>query len=194
MSLPNIGKVAKSALETIDVHQLEDLTVMSEETLSQLHGVGPKAIKILKEALNENNLSLREKTEYNYPVNFAVVGSLSCDNAPKRRYIRDFFIALTMRSQKYMNENATENLQTQVVNVATLNSSQGLIDFVNTKDWRISSLNLETILSHGKDGAASASLILTNGQRINMAGIFNFASHKKDALITGCQLYIMEEN
>lgn len=46
--IPNIGNVAKRALETIDITILEDLTSINEKSLSKLHGVGPKAIKSLK--------------------------------------------------------------------------------------------------------------------------------------------------
>lgn len=61
ITLPNIGKVAKNALATIDIDTLENPTTIHEDSLSQLHDVEPKAIQILKEALAENKLTFMEK-------------------------------------------------------------------------------------------------------------------------------------
>jgi hypothetical protein len=46
-----IGKPAHRALTQAGFHKLEQLTKIREEDLLQLHGVGPKAINILKQAL-----------------------------------------------------------------------------------------------------------------------------------------------
>ena len=48
---PNIGAPATRALEIEGYTQLKQLTKVSEEELAQLHGIGPKAIRILGEAL-----------------------------------------------------------------------------------------------------------------------------------------------
>jgi hypothetical protein len=57
--LPPIGSPATSALAAIGVTTLEGVQAMSEKELLALHGVGPKAVRILKEALAERGLSLR---------------------------------------------------------------------------------------------------------------------------------------
>lgn len=48
---PNIGAPATRALEIEGYTTLKQLTKVSEAELGQLHGVGPKAIRILREAL-----------------------------------------------------------------------------------------------------------------------------------------------
>jgi len=53
-----IGRPATSALEAANITCLEDLTKISEKELSKLHGVGPKALGILKTTLDESNLCL----------------------------------------------------------------------------------------------------------------------------------------
>ena len=68
MSIPiptNIGRPAASALAAAGITSLEDLSTMTEKELSDLHGVGPKAVRILKECLNENKMRLRTATEPN---------------------------------------------------------------------------------------------------------------------------------
>lgn len=49
--LPNIGKVARRELAHHGITSLEDASRKSEKELLAIHGVGPKAVRILKEAL-----------------------------------------------------------------------------------------------------------------------------------------------
>ncbi len=54
---PWIGTPAKNALEHEGYFKLEELTVLTEKQILAIHGVGPKAVGILKEALAEKGLS-----------------------------------------------------------------------------------------------------------------------------------------
>ncbi|MEW6086612.1 MAG: DUF1801 domain-containing protein [Chloroflexota bacterium] len=56
---PNIGGPATRALEFEGYTALKQLTKLSEAELAQLHGVGPKAIRILGEALKEKGWSFK---------------------------------------------------------------------------------------------------------------------------------------
>jgi len=55
--LPPIGRPATQALALIGVTRLTQLTTMREADLLALHGVGPKAVGILRAALSERGLS-----------------------------------------------------------------------------------------------------------------------------------------
>lgn len=56
---PNIGSPATRALEIEGYTTLKQLTKISEAELAQLHGVGPKAIRILGEALKAKGWSFK---------------------------------------------------------------------------------------------------------------------------------------
>ena len=56
---PNIGAPATRALEFEGYTTLKQLTKLSEAELAQLHGVGPKAIRILHDALKERGWSFK---------------------------------------------------------------------------------------------------------------------------------------
>lgn len=56
---PNIGAPATRALEIEGYTTLKQLTKVSEAELAQLHGVGPKAIRILGEALKAKGWSFK---------------------------------------------------------------------------------------------------------------------------------------
>jgi uncharacterized protein YdhG (YjbR/CyaY superfamily) len=58
-ALPAIGRRATRALAAIGVTQLEQLRQHREEDLLALHGVGPKAITILRSALADEGMSFR---------------------------------------------------------------------------------------------------------------------------------------
>ena len=58
--LPFIGGPARSALATIDVHDLAGVAKHSRKELLALHGFGPKAIRLLEPALAEKGLSFKD--------------------------------------------------------------------------------------------------------------------------------------
>ncbi|HMS00557.1 MAG TPA: DUF1801 domain-containing protein [Anaerolineales bacterium] len=57
--LPNIGAPATRALAHKGYTMLKQLTKISEAELAQLHGVGPRAIRILNEALRAKGWSFK---------------------------------------------------------------------------------------------------------------------------------------
>ncbi len=58
--LPKIGKPATQALEAAGYTNLKQLTRVTEAELAQLHGMGPKALGILREALKAEGLSFKQ--------------------------------------------------------------------------------------------------------------------------------------
>lgn len=54
----NIGRPATAALAAANITCLEDVSTLTEKELAGLHGVGPKAIGILKQCLDDNKLRL----------------------------------------------------------------------------------------------------------------------------------------
>lgn len=57
--LPRIGKPAERALALAGITKLSELTAWTERDLFALHGVGPKAIRILAEALAARGLAFK---------------------------------------------------------------------------------------------------------------------------------------
>lgn len=61
MELPKISKPAQRALDSINVKTLEDVARYSEAELLELHGFGPKGIRILREAMDEHGLKFKNE-------------------------------------------------------------------------------------------------------------------------------------
>lgn len=59
-NLPKIGNPATNALRHIGITQLEQLSTWSEAELLKVHGVGPKAVGILREAMQAKGLSFKK--------------------------------------------------------------------------------------------------------------------------------------
>jgi hypothetical protein len=60
--LPRIGAPATRALTSVGITRLSQLTDYRAEELSKLHGMGPRAIKILRQARADQGLSFRYDT------------------------------------------------------------------------------------------------------------------------------------
>ena len=58
--LPFIGAPARAALHLAGYTTLEQLPDVTEKELLALHGVGPKAIRLLREALAEEGLAFKQ--------------------------------------------------------------------------------------------------------------------------------------
>jgi Helix-hairpin-helix domain len=58
--LPNIGAPATRALNSAGYTKLRELAGASRRELATLHGMGPKALGILQDALKEHGMVLRD--------------------------------------------------------------------------------------------------------------------------------------
>jgi hypothetical protein len=52
-ALPDVGATALRALEAAGVADLDDVRACGLDRIATLHGVGPKALRILREALDD---------------------------------------------------------------------------------------------------------------------------------------------
>lgn len=60
-NLPKIGQPATRALAGAGIQKLEQLTRFSETEIMQLHGMGPKALGLLRQALADRGLSFKDR-------------------------------------------------------------------------------------------------------------------------------------
>lgn len=60
--LPKISKPANRELHNAGFYKLEQFTEVTESEILKIHGVGPKAVRILNEALKEKGLAFAKKS------------------------------------------------------------------------------------------------------------------------------------
>jgi predicted flap endonuclease-1-like 5' DNA nuclease len=58
--MPRIGGPATSALAAVGVTRLEQVAAMREADVLALHGMGPKAIRLLRAAMAEGGLAFHD--------------------------------------------------------------------------------------------------------------------------------------
>lgn len=167
MNMPNIGKPATNALSNIGIATLEQVSQLDENNLLKIHGVGPKAVSMLKHALADAKLSFKQTEEVPYSHDFAVFGSLACNNAPKREIIRNFLIGTYANHTKVFAELCTEDFASDIT----------------LPDKKISTFEIISIITHGKEGAARGKLTTGDGEKYSWAHFIYFESHKKDSKI-----------
>ncbi len=66
-SLKGLSRPAERALATIGVTRLSQLTKYTEKEISNLHGMGPKGIRVLRAALKERGLSFKAEKKKEAP-------------------------------------------------------------------------------------------------------------------------------
>ncbi len=59
---PGLGRPALRALDAAGLRTLADVAAVSEAAVLRLHGVGPRAIRLLRAALDEQHLAFRQPT------------------------------------------------------------------------------------------------------------------------------------
>lgn len=59
-SIPRIGGPANRALEEANIKNLKDLSKFTEKEIANLHGMGPKGMHILKEAMSTAGITFRK--------------------------------------------------------------------------------------------------------------------------------------
>jgi DNA-directed RNA polymerase alpha subunit len=55
--IPKTSAPARRALDNAGIASLEDLSKHTEKEIANLHGMGPKAIRMLKEAMKEKGFA-----------------------------------------------------------------------------------------------------------------------------------------
>ncbi|MCA5012140.1 MULTISPECIES: DNA-binding protein [unclassified Enterococcus] len=190
--LPKIGKPATNALSSAGITRLEQLSQFDKKSLLSMHGVGPKAITLLEKALAEHGLAFAPITvDTDQSKDITVLCQLNCDNSPKRRMIRDFLIAAVAEKPKTLSLLLDQQFCFVLPGSITLTGIESFIDYTQKRHEPIRTLEIQSIVTHGKEGAAHGVLSTKNNQKIYFAVMVLFSSNQKKALITQTIAYFI---
>ncbi|HEV7379749.1 MAG TPA: hypothetical protein VGN64_08155 [Dyadobacter sp.] len=103
-----------------------------------------------------------------------------CDNAPKRRVIRDFIIAFYQNDWEAINDKLEDIFSFTIVGNRTIKTKEDLKEYLY-RDIDVIELTIYDVLSHGKYGACNGCL-KTRNEEISFAYFFHFQSAGKNGV------------
>ena len=108
---------------------------------------------------------------------------LNCDNAPKKRVIRDFNIAFARGEVAAILDFLAEEVEWDIVGNKVLQGRPAVAaELHNMSAIEIQNLSLDMILTHGKFGAAVGSLTTVHGEVFRFSDTYEFVSAGKHTI------------
>lgn len=103
-----------------------------------------------------------------------------CDNAPKRRIIRDFIVARFQKEFKNVENKLNDAFEFRIIGRKTIESKKALENYLNNFA-NVTELTIDEMLSHGKFGACNG-IFKTQNEEIHFAYSFEFKSAGKNVI------------
>lgn len=116
-----------------------------------------------------------------------------CGNSPKAALLKDFNLALAKQDLSFVTQHLDDQSSWNFIGQkATLgkDSVSQVISLLNLDQAQ--SLELKTIITHGKYGSVEGSLVLNSGQTTHFCHTYTFTSHSKTAKLATINSYLIE--
>lgn len=189
--LPKIGKPATNVLKHEGITTLEQIAQYDKQTLLNLHGVGPKAIQLLEEALENQNLSFKSSVPQHQGLPFKLSGDLQCDNAPKRKLLLDYLIASATLDKQRLDELLSTAFQWKVPGYFTIEGKDKFYEELSAHPVELSAIEVKDNITHGKTGSTHGTLVDNTGKPAYFADFIEFENHSKTAKIKTVTSYVI---
>lgn len=102
-----------------------------------------------------------------------------CGNAPKKEFIKDFNVAYASGKVDFILDNVSDNIEWTIVGDIKLMGKENVeLKLNEMANFKASELIIETILTHGKEAAATGVLNMENGKSYAFSDFYTFSSAK----------------
>ncbi|MDA2810533.1 nuclear transport factor 2 family protein [Nocardiopsis sp. RSe5-2] len=123
-----------------------------------------------------------------------VTAAPDCGNAPRKQVLRDFAVAMAEHDTDSLLSAVADDVEWEIVGRRTV---RGKADFAAAVaagvDRRAETLRMDSILTHGREGAVSSRLGLPGGGGLRCCDVYTFSGHGKTATIKRITSYWIEE-
>lgn len=117
---------------------------------------------------------------------------VDCGNSPKNEFIKAINIAFANGDIDFLSESVTDGITWSIVGEKKIKGKTEFIkELKELRSDEILGLRLEHVLAHGKLGAASGILSLTNGKEFAFSDVYEFQSANASHL-TSITSYVIE--
>ena len=109
--------------------------------------------------------------------------SPDCGNAPKRAFIRDFNVAFAQADIPTLLAAVTGDIRWDMVGDKVISGKEAFAAAMeDMKEHRATELIIDRIVTHGREAAASGTLVMENGRRYAFADMYTFRGAKGDKI------------
>jgi hypothetical protein len=120
----------------------------------------------------------------------ALTEPAGCGNAPRQLVIRDLVLALAEVDGAQLNELLAEEVRWDLAGAGTTEGLSQLTDRL-AGQGEVASIELTSILTHGREGSTDGVLTFRNGRRQAFCHVLRFASAVKTAKVTEMRSYVV---
>lgn len=108
-----------------------------------------------------------------------------CGNAPKRVFIKDLKIAFAERDSSFLLDRVTDHIVWNIVGERAITGKENILAYLEElNQFPVAELRLDSILSHGREGAAQGLMKIESGTWYGFSDFYQFSSAKGDAVKT----------
>lgn len=121
-----------------------------------------------------------------------IIASPNCGNSPKMGFLKEFNIAFARGDVKFLVESVTEDIVWNIIGDRKITGKDNFTyELEKMKTEKASELELEQILSHGKEGAANGTMKMQSGKKYAFSDFYQF-NGAKGAKIISITSYVIE--
>lgn len=115
-----------------------------------------------------------------------------CGNSPKMTFLKEFNIAFAKENTGFLVDSITDEVVWNIVGDKKITGKENFAnELENKKKEKVVELELNQVLSHGKEGAANGIIKMQNGKKYAFSDFYQFKG-AKGTKIKSITSYIIE--
>ncbi|RAV29042.1 nuclear transport factor 2 family protein [Sinomicrobium soli] len=108
-----------------------------------------------------------------------IVSNSNCGNSPKMEFLKEFNIAFAKGNVEFLTESVTDDIVWNIVGDKKIKGKDSFAKELNKmKEIKTAELQLDQILSHGKEGAVNGIIKIQNGKKYAFSDFYRFSGAK----------------
>ena len=107
----------------------------------------------------------------------------SCGNAPKKEFLRDVNIAFAEGNVAFIKASVADDIIWNMIGDKCIKGKSEFSAVLHDmKATKTEELIINSIITHGKEGAVNGEMLLENGEKFAFCDVYEFSSAKRDSL------------
>jgi hypothetical protein len=113
-----------------------------------------------------------------------------CGNAPKKLFLKDFLVAIVRNDSAFISRNTTDDIRWNRVGDQSIDKKQDILaELQRSRSDEVAELTINTIVTHGYNGAVDGVLKFKNGKTVAFCDVYQFRSSTNNAPIRSVTTY-----